>query len=141
MLVLRDPLQQFAGQLRAFVPNAFRLGLAWRRRLSGENLRAHFHLAVLNLCKHADWTIAITLQPTQKFSLRLQTKQRFGIVYDIDNRFYALIIGTNLQGDDSLTTCSQKDFHRKNLKKKLSTFKADFAETYRQPKPFKPRAR
>ena len=30
---------------------------------------------------HADWRIAITVQLSQKFSLCLQTKQRFAIVY------------------------------------------------------------
>src|SRR6266404_2646115 len=132
LLLLRDPSQQFAGQLPAFVANAFHFGLPWRRRFTQENLRAHFHLAVLNLCKHADRTIAIALQTTQKFSLRLQTKQRFAIVYDIDKRLCALITDPYLEGDYSLTARRQKNFARKNLKKKLPAFKADFGATWRQ---------
>src|SRR5437660_11373118 len=141
LLLLRDPSQQFAGQLPAFIAGAFRFGLPWRRRFTQENLRAHFHLAVVNLCKHADRTIAITLQPTQKFSLRLQTKQRFAIVYEIDKCLCALIIGANLKGNYSLTTCGQKDFAGKNIKKKLYAFEADFGATWRQAKAFKPSAR
>jgi len=75
-----------------------------------ENLRPHFHRAVTNVCKNAHWTIAITLQPTQKLSLRPQTKQCCAIIYEIDNCLCVLIIGANLKGNDSLTACRQKNF-------------------------------
>jgi len=141
LLLSRDPSQQFAGQLPAFVASAFHFGLPWRGRFTQENLRAHFHLAVLNLCKNAYRTIAISLQPTQKFSLRLQTKQRFAIVYETDKFLCPLIIGANLEGNYSLTTCGQKDFAPKNIKKKLHAFEADFGATWRQAQACKPCAR
>ena len=75
---------------------------------------------------HADWKIAITVQPTQKFSLCLQTKQRFVIVYRLEKRFCALIISTNLESNDSLTTCGNKNFAGKNLKKELPSLRSRF---------------
>ena len=108
LLLLRDPSQQFAGQLPVFVEIAVHFGFPRRCRFIQENLRAHFHLALIDRCKDPDRTIAVTLQPTQKFSLRLQTKQRFAIVYDIDKFLCALIIGANLEGDYSLATGGQK---------------------------------
>src|SRR5260370_12636340 len=101
---LPDPSQQFCRQSVAFVALAVYFSLSRRRRFTFEQLRAQFHLSVADRRIHADWKIAITVQPTQKFSLCLQTKQRFGIVYRLEKRFCALIISTNLKSNDSLTT-------------------------------------
>src|SRR5437879_3627204 len=130
LLLLRDSSQQFAGQLSAFVASAFHFGLPWRRRFTQENLRAHFHLALIDLCKDTHWTIAITLQPTQKFSLRLQTKQRFAIVYETDKFLCALIIGANLEGNYSLTTCGQKDLAGRSEERRVYAFEAEFGRTW-----------
>jgi hypothetical protein len=92
-----------------------------------KDLRAHFHLAVLNVRKDAHGAIAITLQTAQKLSLRLQTKQRSAIVYGINDCLCALIIAPNLKDNDSLSACRQKDFAGKDLKKKLLAFKTDFS--------------
>ena len=89
---------------------------------------------------HADWKIAITVQPTQKFSLCLQTKQRFVIVYRLEKRFCALIISTNLESNDSLTTRWKKNFAGKNLKKELPTFAADFGSGWRKAQTLQSRA-
>src|SRR5437899_4137778 len=134
LLLLRDSSQQFAGQLSAFVASAFHFGLPWRRRFTQENLRAHFHLALIDLCKDTHWTIAITLQPTQKFSLRLQTKQRFAIVYETDKFLCALIIGANLEGNYSLTTCGQKDSPGRTTNKKCKASEANSGPTWQQAK-------
>ena len=65
----------------------------------------HFHLAVADRREHADWKIAITVEPTKKFSLCLQTKQRVAVVYRIEKRACALIISSNLESNYALTTC------------------------------------
>ena len=59
---------------------------------------------------HAHWKIAIPVQPTQKFSLRLKTKQRFAIVYRIEKRFCAFIVDATLDGNYPLTTRGKKNF-------------------------------
>jgi hypothetical protein len=78
---LPDPSQQLCRQNVAFVATALYFGLSRQLRFAFEQLRAQFHLPIVDRRIHADWKIAITVQPTQKFSLCLQTKQRFGIVY------------------------------------------------------------
>jgi hypothetical protein len=104
LLSLFDPSQQLCRQAVTFVATALYFGLSRRRRFTFEHLRAHFHLSVVDRRVHADWKIAITVQPTQKFSLCLQTKQRLVIVYGLEKRLCALIISTNLESNDSLTT-------------------------------------
>src|SRR6266513_6533624 len=104
LLTLFDPSQQLCRQGVAFVATALYFGLSRQRRFTFEHLRAQFHLPVVNRRVHADWKIAITVQPTQKFSLCLQTKQRFVIVYGLEKRFCALIISTNLESNVFLTT-------------------------------------
>jgi hypothetical protein len=104
LLSLFDPSQQLRRQGVAFVATALYFGLSRRRRFTFEHLRAHSHLSVAYRCVHADWKIAITVQPTQKFSLCLQTKQRFGIAYRLEKCLCALIIRANLESNDSLTT-------------------------------------
>src|SRR6266511_5527072 len=103
LLSLFDPSQQFCRQGVAFVATALYFGLSRRRRFTFEHLRAQFHLSVADRRVHADWKIAITVQPTQKFSLCLQTKQRFAIVYRLEKCSCNLVISTNLESDDSLT--------------------------------------
>src|SRR6266403_1354918 len=110
----------------AFVGSAVDFGLSRRRRFAFEYLRAQFHLSVADRRVHADWKIAITVQQPEKFSLCAQTKQRFEIVYRLEKRFCALIISTNLESNDSLTTPWNKNFAGKNLKKELPAFEADF---------------
>ena len=105
-----------------------------------EHLRTQSHLSVADRRMHADWKIAITMQPTQKFSLCLQTKQRFGIVYRLEKRFCALIISTNLESNDSLTTRGKKNFEWKNLKKELSTLETDFGSGWRKAQTLQSRA-
>jgi hypothetical protein len=101
---LFDPSQQLCRQGATFVATALYFGSSRRRRFTFEHLRAQFHLSVVDRRVHADWKIAITVQPTQKFSLCLQTKQRFVIVHGLEKGFCALIISTNLESNDSLTT-------------------------------------
>src|SRR5512133_3869432 len=126
LLTLFDPSQQLWGQGVTFVATALYFRLSRRRRFTFEQLRAQFHLSIADRRIHAHWKIAITVQPTQKFSLCLQTKQRFGIVYRLEKRFCALILSTNLESNDSLTTRGNKNFAWKNLKKELSTLETDF---------------
>jgi hypothetical protein len=104
LLTLFDPSQQLCRQGVTFPATTFHFSLSRRRRFTFEHLRAQFHLSVVDRCVHANWKIAITVQPTQKFSLCLQTKQRFVIVYGLEKRFRALVISTNLESNDSLTT-------------------------------------
>jgi hypothetical protein len=101
---LFDPSQQFRSQDVGFVATALHFALSRRRRFSFEHLGAQGHLSVADRRMHADWKIAITVQATQKFSLCLQTKQRFTIVYRLDKRVCALIIRPNLERNNSLTT-------------------------------------
>src|SRR6266436_73967 len=101
---LPDPSQQFGRQSVSFVATALYFGLSRRRRFTFEQLRAQFHLSGVDRRVHANWKIAITVQPTQKFSLCLQTKQRFVIVYGLEKRFCALITRADLESNDSLTT-------------------------------------
>jgi hypothetical protein len=81
---------------------------------------------------HADWRIAITMQPIQKFSLCLQTKQCFAIAYRVEKRLCALIISAGLESDDSLTARWKENFAGKNLKKQLPTIEADFGSGWRK---------
>jgi hypothetical protein len=101
--------QQLRYNAVSIIGCAFGPALTRRHRALKKNLRTHFYLVVLYLCNDAHWTITITLQTSQKISLRLQTKQRSTIVYGIDNRLCALIVDANLKGDDSLTSCRQKN--------------------------------
>src|SRR5580765_7022988 len=96
LLTLFDPSQQRCRQGATFVAAALYFGLSRCRRFTFEHLRAQFHPSFADRRVHADWKIAITVQPTQKFSLCLQTKQRFVIVYGLEKRFCALIISTNV---------------------------------------------
>jgi hypothetical protein len=105
LLTLFDPSQQLCRQGATFVATAVYFGLSRRRRFTFEELRAHFHLAIADSRKHADWKIAVTVEPTQKFSLCVQTKQRFAIVYRIEKRACALIVTSNLESNYSLTAC------------------------------------
>src|SRR6266513_5565502 len=104
LLTLFDPSQPLCRQGVAFVATALYFSLSRQRLFTFEHLRAQFHLPIADRRIHADWKIAITVQPTQKFSLCLQTKQRFGIVYRLEKCFCALIIRADLQSYDSLTT-------------------------------------
>src|SRR5213596_2889877 len=118
--------QQFCRQSVAFVAIALYFSLSRQRRFTFEHLRAQFHLPIADRRIHADWKIAITVQPTQKFSLCLQTKQRFAIAYRLEKWPCNLIIRANLERNDSLTARWKKNFVGKNLKKELLTFEADF---------------
>src|ERR1700730_7892307 len=100
---LPDPSQQLCRQGVTFLATPLHFGLSRHRRFTFEHLRAQFHLSVVDRRVHAYWKIAITVQPTQKFSLRLQTKQRFVIVYGLEKRSCALILSANLDSNDSLT--------------------------------------
>src|SRR6266481_9763008 len=104
LLTLFDPSQQLCRQGVTFVATALYFGLSRRRRFTFEHLCAQFHLSVIDCRVYADWKIAITVQPTQKFSLCLQTKQRFGIVCRLEKCFCALIIRADLESNDYLTT-------------------------------------
>ena len=75
---------------------------------------------------HGNWKITIALQPTQKFSLCVQTKQCFAIAYRLEKGFCAFIISANFESDDSLTTRGKKNLAGKNLNKKLPGFEVDF---------------
>src|SRR4030095_7707770 len=119
LLSLFEPSQQLCRQGVAFVATALYFSLSRRRRFTFEHLGAHFHLPIADRRIHADWKIAIAVQPTQKFSLRLQTKQRFAIVYRLEKRFCALIISTNLESNDSLTTRRHKNFAGQDLHTEL----------------------
>jgi hypothetical protein len=44
--------------------NALDLSLSRCRRFTFEHLRAHFHLSIDDARMHADWKIAIAVQPT-----------------------------------------------------------------------------
>ena len=123
-----------------FVAIALDFSLSRRRRFTFEHLRAKFHLSVADRRVHADWKIAISVQPTQKFSLCLQTKQRFVIVHGLEKRFCALIISTNLESNDSLTTRWNKNFARKNIKKELPSFAVDFGAGWRKTQTLQSRA-
>jgi hypothetical protein len=63
--------QQLRYNAVSIVGRAFNLALTRRHRALKKDLGTHFHLVVLYLCNDAHWTIAITLQTTQKLSLRL----------------------------------------------------------------------
>src|SRR5262249_35122558 len=105
-----------------------------------EELCAHFHLAAGNACKHPHWKVAIAVQPTQKLSLCLQTKQRFGIVYRVEESLCALVIRAYLKRNYPLTAGGQKNFACKYLGKELPIFKADFGVSWRKAQPFQSRA-
>src|SRR6266540_3240550 len=138
--VLLDFSQQFCCQLPSFVGSALDLSLSRRRRFTFEHLCAQFHRSVADRRVHADWKVAITVQPTQKFSLCLQTKQRFGIVYRLEKRFCALVIRADLESNDSLTACWKKNLVGKNLQKELSTFEADSGSHCRKTQTLQSRA-
>src|SRR5438067_13042899 len=93
---LFDNSRQFCRQHLALGGSALHFRCSRRRWFTLEYLRANFHLSVANRRKHADWEIAISVQPTQKSSLRLETKQCFSVVYRINRSFCALIVGANL---------------------------------------------
>src|ERR1700758_2214515 len=99
--VLLDPSQQFCRQFVAFVESALHFGLARRRRFTFEQLRAQFHLSLPDRRMYAHWKITISMQPTKKFSLCLQTKQRLAIAYRLEKCSCALIIRANLESNDS----------------------------------------
>src|SRR5262249_742039 len=125
MLVL-NLLQKFARQCHTFFVTALDFSLSRRRRFILEHLPAQFHLSLIDHRMHADWKIAITVEPTQKFSLCLQTNQRFAIAHRLEKRFCALIIRADLESNDSLTASWDENFVGKNLEKEFLTFKADF---------------
>src|SRR5262245_504213 len=134
-----DRSQQFCRQRLAFVGRTLDFAFSRRRGFSFEQLCAHFHLAVGNARNHAHWKVAIAVQPTQKLSLCLQTKQRFGIVYRVEESLCALVIGAYLKRNYPLTAGGQKHFACKYLGKKLPIFKTDFGVGWRKAQTFQSR--
>src|SRR5215467_540718 len=105
---------------------AFHFAFSWCRKLIRKQLCSQFHLLVVNCREHPYRTIAVTLQQTQKLSFGAQTKQRLVLVHEVHDGLDALIIGTNLKRNNTLTACRQENFGWKNPAEKLAVFERDF---------------
>ena len=64
---------------------------------------------------HSDRRIAIAIDQPEKFSLRTQAGQGFGMIDRLDQTLRVFVIPAQLQGDDPLPARGQKIFGREDL--------------------------